>query len=448
MNENRIRIIHEGSSWGKDVLYWMNRDQRVHDNWALIYALDLAEGKGGKVKVIFCLLPEFAGASQRHLNFMIEGLKETVRELGEYGIEFVLVSGSPSEKIPEFIYTQGSSFQALITDFSPLRGKRAWNRRIAAGVSIPFIEVDAHNIVPVWTASPKQEYAAYTIRPKIRRLLAEYLEDFPVLKKQGPRLKNQDAFIEKEFRKISYSDRGGAISRFDPGEGAAGKMLLNFIVNRLSRYSSEKNDPTKDAVSDLSPYFHFGQLSPQRAALAVLEADASGEDKDAFLEELIVRRELADNFCYYNPRYDSAEGFPPWAVKTLEAHRRDLREYQYSAEIFETGETHDPLWNAAQMEMVKLGKMHGYMRMYWGKKILEWSEGPEKAMETAVYLNDAYSLDGRDPNGYTGIAWSIGGVHDRPWFERAVFGKIRYMNFGGCKRKFNVEKYMETIKSL
>ncbi len=170
--------------------------------------------------------------------------------------------------------------------------------------------------------------------------------------------------------------------------------------------------------------------------------------KDAFLEELIIRRELSDNFCFYNPRYDSFDGFPEWARKTLNEHRKDRRPYLYSLEQFETAQTHDKLWNAAQTEMVKRGKMHGYMRMYWAKKILEWTPSPEVAMEVAIHLNNRYELDGRDPNGYAGIAWSIGGVHDRAWNERNIFGKIRYMSYNGCKSKFNIEGYVEHVKSL
>ena len=158
---------------------------------------------------------------------------------------------------------------------------------------------------------------------------------------------------------------------------------------------------------------------------------------------MIIRRELSDNFCEYEKNYDYFEGFHHWAQKSLNEHRNDEREYIYTDEQFEEADTHDPLWNAAQNQMKTTGKMHGYMRMYWAKKILEWSPSPEIALQVAINLNDKYELDGRDPNGYTGIAWSIGGIHDRAWFERPVYGKIRYMNYNGCKSKFNVFKYIE-----
>lgn len=201
-------------------------------------------------------------------------------------------------------------------------------------------------------------------------------------------------------------------------------------------------------MSNLSSYLHFGQISAQRVALEVQPFIEYAESQKSFLEELIVRRELSDNFCFYNKYYDSFEGFPNWAKKTLNEHRNDKREFIYSLQQFEDAKTHDDLWNAAQIEMTTTGKMHGFMRMYWAKKILEWSASPEDALETAIYLNDKYELDGRDPNGYVGCAWSIGGVHDRAWAERPVFGKIRFMNYNGCKRKFDINSYIKKISLL
>ena len=228
-----------------------------------------------------------------------------------------------------------------------------------------------------------------------------------------------------------------------PGAQAAKLRLQSFLQDGLDDYGVNSNDPTLDRQSQLSPYLHFGQLSAQRTALEVLRRGGPAPQTEAFLEELIVRRELADNFCYYNPDYDNPAGFPAWAQQTLAEHLDDVRPYRYTAAEFEQAITHDPIWNAAQRQMVKTGKMHGYMRMYWAKKILEWSANPRQAMETAIYLNDRYELDGRDPNGYAGIAWSIGGVHDRAWGERQIFGKIRFMNDKGLKRKFAIDRYCE-----
>ena len=229
------------------------------------------------------------------------------------------------------------------------------------------------------------------------------------------------------------------------GETAAMQAAKCFVHSKLQNYPDTRNNPCLDGQSGLSPYLHFGQLAPQRLAWMVRFSEVPLEAKEIFLEELIVRRELADNFCLYEPSYDSLAGFPAWARKTLEEHRGDKRNYVYSLADFEESNTHEALWNACQYDLVQTGKLHGYLRMYWAKKILEWTCDPETALDCAIILNDRYSLDGRDPNGYTGIAWSVGGVHDRAWSERSVFGKIRYMNEAGCRRKFDVDGYIKSV---
>jgi len=314
-------------------------------------------------------------------------------------------------------------------------------------LGIPFYEVDSCNIVPCWLASGKAEYGAYTLRGKVKRLLPEFLREFPALQDGLPAWNGRVEGIDwKEAEKSLRVDRSvGEVDWLRPGSKAARKALLKFLDHRLAQYPDERNDPSKDGQSNLSPYLHFGQLSAERVALEVGKSDADDTAKEAFLEELIVRRELSDNFCYYNPRYDSFDCFPAWARRTLDKHRTDKRRYVYRLEELGNAETHDDLWNAAQMEMVRRGKMHGYMRMYWAKKVLDWTESPEDALRIAIHLNDRYELDGRDPNGYAGIAWSIGGVHDRAWPERPVFGNIRFMSYDGCKRKFNVKAYIAKV---
>mgnify|MGYP003316575619 FL=1 len=231
-----------------------------------------------------------------------------------------------------------------------------------------------------------------------------------------PRALLNDLKIDRNVQEISW---------LDPGEKKGIKVLKNFMNNRFDFSGELRNNPNEDNLSNLSPYIHFGQISAQNIAMKINEMEES-DGKKTFLEQLIVRRELAENFCYYNNDFDSFNGFHAWAKKTLNEHRADEREFLYSPAEFENAETHDDLWNAAQYQMVEKGKMHGFMRMYWAKKILEWTPDPEVALQTAIDLNDKYELDGRDPNGYTGIAWSIGGIHDRPWFERPVFGKVRF----------------------
>ncbi len=424
-------------------MYWMSRDQRSKDNWALLFAEELALKSNTPLAVAFCLVPEFAGATSRQYRFMLKGLKEVERNLLALQVPFFLLRGDPGTEILRFCEQNDAG--ALVTDFDPLRPKRQWKARLAEQMEIPFWEVDAHNIVPCWLASPKQEWAAYSFRPKIHRLLSGFLEEFPLLEKNPVTWKvsaeNDWAGSEKSIR----ADRIAEVSWIRPGEDAAAKHLGYFIAERLSSYDAQRNDPVRDGQSGLSPYLHFGQLSAQRVALDAL---ASMQEADAFAEELIVRRELADNFCYYNPSYDSMQGFPHWAKETLEEHERDRREYLYTTEELELARTHDHLWNAAQMEMAVRGKMHGYMRMYWAKKILEWTESPAEAMKIAIILNDRYELDGRDANGYTGIAWSIGGVHDRAWKERQIFGKVRYMSYKGASHKFDIQAYIRKVQEM
>jgi deoxyribodipyrimidine photo-lyase len=424
----------------------MSRDQRVDDNWALVYAMARASDCKSRPMVVFTLTRAYPNANLRHFDFMLRGLKEVEHRLGELNIEFALLTGEPAQTLPSFISTVRASL--LVSDFDPLVTKRQWKQDVCSRISIPHHEVDAHNIVPCWEASPKLEFGAYTLRPKIKKKLSHYLSDFPELSV----LPGNSIRPTTDWGRVAdwlEPDRGVRPVRWlQPGECEAIRRLNRFIEERLVDYWANRNDPTKSWQSDLSPYLHFGQLSAQRVAIEVLRADAPEADKAAFLDELIVRRELSDNFCLYNPHYSSFAGFPDWARETHRIHRFDVREYIYSLEDFERGLTHDPLWNAAQHQMVYTGKMHGYMRMYWAKKILEWTCCPEEALQFAIYLNDKYSLDGRDPNGYAGIAWSVGGMHDRAWPERPFFGKIRYMNYEGCKRKFDVDGYIRMVEKI
>lgn len=427
------------------ILYWMDRDRRTHDNWALLHAQKIALEQKQSLLVCYILPKTFLDSSWRHHDFMIKGLKETEKELAKQNIPFAAFLGNHEEKIPELI--KKHKIATLVRDFSPLNIISKWNTKIVQNIHIPFIEVDARNIIPAWTTSDKEEYAARTIRPKIHKLLPKYLVEFPKLKKHPYSYNNFKGdswdFISKN---LEVNRRIKPVDTFIPGEKAAKKVLDEFISKKISQnYKENRNDPNKNVLSNLSPYLHFGHISAARIALEVQKHTKDDENQEAFLEELIVRRELADNFCLYNKNYDNFSGFKPWAQKTLNDHRNDKREYTYSLKEFEEAKTHEPLWNAAQNEMRQTGKMHGYMRMYWAKKILEWTKTPEEAIKIAIYLNDAYSLDGRDSNGYTGIAWSIGGIHDRAWFERPIFGKIRYMNANGARRKFNTEKYIQNF---
>jgi deoxyribodipyrimidine photo-lyase len=420
----------------QQVVYWMSRDQRVEDNWALIFADGLSKDNNCTLKILFTLTDNFLLAQEKQFIFMLEGLKKLEKKLTCLNIEFIILKGK--EPYKEMIdYLNKNKVSAIITDFDPLKIKVKWREEVLKKIKIPFYMVDTHNIVPVWVASLKQEFAAYTIRPKINHLLGTYLTEFPKIKKKEKEIENKNNWKKLILKKQEYS--------FSSGDASAKEVLKVFIKERLEGYKNLRNDPSKEYQSDLSPYLHFGQISSQRIALEVIKSKKNEELKKSFLEELIVRKELADNYCYYNKNYDNFNGFPDWAKKTLNEHREDKREYLYTLKELEMSKTHDPLWNGAQKEMVKTGKMHGYLRMYWAKKILEWSKTPEDAQKHAIYLNDKHSLDGRDANGYTGIAWSIGGVHDRAWNEREIFGKIRFMSFNSTSKKFNLKEYIEKL---
>lgn len=419
----------------------MVRDKRVSDNWALLEAQKIAIENKVPLLVCFNYHNVYQEANERQYNFSFYGLQEVHKELEKLNIQFYLLKGSAETILSKFI--EEKKVGHLFTDFSPLKVYTNRLKRVVNKTIIPITQVDAHNIIPVWIASPKKEYAAYTIRPKIKKLLPVYLTDIPPLKRHPVKsdFLGSDINWNQIIESMNLDKSVRPVDWISPGEKCA-KDLLEKLKTQLVDYNEKRNNPNLDKLSNMSPYFHFGQIAPQRVALEIKNSNLPIDDKESFLEEMIVRRELADNFCFYEKNYDFFEGYHSWAQKSLNEHRNDEREYVYSPEEFEASLTHDDLWNAAQDEMKTRGKMHGFMRMYWAKKILEWSPSPELAQQTAINLNDKYQLDGRDPNGYTGIAWSIGGIHDRAWFERPVFGKVRFMNYNGCKRKFNVNEYI------
>ena len=426
---------------GGNVVYWMQRDRRFHNNWALIHAQNIAIKYKAPLTVFYSLNGNFANANPRQYGFLLRGLSETIEVFKKHNIPFHLRRGDVLTSLHNYISSSNTGY--LITDFSPLKVYKKRLNKIIEDIEIPVDMVDAHNIIPAWIVSDKQEFAAHTIRRKIHILLDSFLHSFPKVISHPFNVNIEHETIDPDaiLRELQIDNSVQEVNWINPGENEGKRSLKTYLNERMDVTGESRNDPNKDSLSNLSPYIHFGQLSAQEIALQVIATEDS-VGKDTFLEQLIVRRELSDNFCYYNDDYDSFNGFHSWAQKTLNEHREDQREYLYSSSEFENANTHDKLWNAAQHQMIVSGKMHGFMRMYWAKKILEWSEDPEAALQIAIDLNDKYELDGRDPNGYTGIAWSIGGIHDRPWFERPVFGKVRYMNYNGCKRKFDVNKYI------
>jgi len=459
-------LVHPGRVWRHGdsravrgpVLYWMHREHRAHDNWALLHAIGEAKAAGAPLAVVWCLSPRFLDAAYRQFHFLLRGMRGTAETLREHGIPFFLLQGDPADEVPRFAATHGTGL--VVTDFDVLRLKRAWLGQVREALACPLHEVDGRNVVPCRMASDKREYAARTLRPKIHRLLPEYLDPFPSLATEASgvaawKAPVPDAMAAPDWDALLAAhpaDRSvPALTGPDapvPGEEGARRTLETFLASRIHRYE-KRNDPNADAVSGLSPYLHFGMMAAQRVVQRVTASTAGSADARAsFIEELVVRRELADNFCLHTPDYDAVTCFPTWAQGTLDRHRDDPRPHLYDEAALEKARTADPLWNAAQTQLMRCGVIHGYMRMYWAKQLLLWTPTPEEAMRIAVRQNDRWALDGRDSNGYAGIAWSLGGVHDRPWGERPVQGTIRCMTYNGARGKFDVAAYIARMESL
>ena len=424
------------------ILYWMQQAQRVNYNQALNYSIQLANSKKLPLLVCFIVTP-FPEVQPAHYRFMLQGIKEVESALKEKNINFVIRMGN----ITKEVISLSEKAETLVMDRGYLRIQREWRKTVQKHVICPTRIIDTDTIIPVLEVSDKPEIAARTIRPRIKKLLGKYLINI-----SGICLEYGDLALStvKEFEQNQEVYRSYSIDEIDHaqyhlgGYSQAKNKLKHFIETKLSKYHISSNDPSLKNVSRLSPYLHFGQISSLEIALEVIKSKVVQEAKDAYLEQLIVRRELAVNFIWFNPDYDKYQhAVPHWAQTSLGLHEKDQREYIYSLEEFAQAKTHDPYWNAAQNEMLMTGIMHNYMRMYWGKKIIEWTESSQQAYEWMCRLNNKYQLDGRDASSFTGIAWCFG-LHDHPWKERAVLGKIRYMNAKGLERKFNIQKYAET----
>jgi deoxyribodipyrimidine photo-lyase len=450
IHPSRIQPLNSRSIQdGRYVLYWMQASQRVEYNHALEHAVGEANALNLPVVVAFGLTDRFPEANLRHYAFMLEGLEEVRKELDSRGIRFVL-----SHRSPELAATAMAEKAAfVVADRGYLRIQRQWRNHVAKNAPCAVVQVESEAVVPVETASPKEEYTAGTLRPKLQRILKGYLvplKERPVRKDSLSRRLDADSEgdLTSLLKKMKIDRAVQPVRAFRGGTARANALLEEFIAKKIRHYDELRNDPGLDYSSHLSPYLHFGQISPLAVALRVSgERSVPATAREAFLEELIVRRELSMNFVFYNEHYDAYESLPDWARKTLAEHAKDRREVLYGPEQWERAGTHDPYWNAAQREMMITGKMHNYMRMYWGKKILEWSRTPEEGFLTALRLNNRYEIDGRDPNGFAGVAWCFG-KHDRAWPERKVFGKIRYMNAAGLRRKFDMDAYLKKVSAL
>ncbi len=434
---------------GDYILYWMQAAQRVHYNHALEFAIDQANEKNLPLIVFFSLTPNFPEGNARHYYFLLEGLVQVEADLEDRGIEFVLWQGEPFKGVEKL----GKKARLVITDGGYLSVEKTWRKKAAKSLNCPLIEVETNTVLPVDLVSDKEEYAAFTFRKKMKPHLSNYLVEVRENDLKKKSLNNFDwpslglSDKDKIIEELKISAKPARVEGIKGGNKEALQCLGNFLDNSLDIYPEKGGDPAFDCQSGLSAYLHFGHISPLYIALKTRARESPGEE--AFLEQLLVRRELSFNFVNFNPYYMGPleKMLPEWAWNTLRTHEKDKRDYIYSPRELEQASTHDDYWNAAQQEMVLGGKMHGYMRMYWGKKILEWSKTPEEAFSTCLYLNNKYSLDGRDPNSFAGVSWCFG-KHDRAWTERDIFGKVRYMNAKGLERKFDMGKYLERVGEL
>jgi deoxyribodipyrimidine photo-lyase len=438
---------------GKCVVYWMQRAQRGVDNHAVDIAVQVANALELPLVVYFAAIRNFPHANLRHYAFLNQGLPDIEEDLAARNIAFVM-RRAPQEAHERLLAEVDAAL--LIGDENPLRDPERWRKELAARIAIPFWTVDADVIVPQRLIETAQ-YGAYTIRPRLYRLLPEFLEPYANGKAQyawkRPKELHADSVHEDITRDWTELDRSvEPIEAWKGGTHAGRKRLQRFTGTMLRDYEAQRNHPELDGTSAMSPYLHFGHVGPLTIALAVekaVKADpALAAARDSYFNELIVWRELAVNFVRFTPKYDSWECAEPWAKRTIAEHARDQREQLYTRAQLESAETHDELWNAAQIQMLRFGWMHNVLRMYWAKKILEWTPDAKTAVEWSVYLNDKYFLDGRDPNGYAGIAWAMVGKFDRAWGERPVFGKIRYMSGASTGRKFDAKRYIRQMHGL
>ncbi len=455
IHDERIKTLNDKQTRaGKYVLYWMQSSQRAEYNYALEFAIQQANELNLPLLVGFGIMDDYPDANLRHYTFMLQGLQDTQKTLAKRGIKMVVQHGNPAD-----VAIKLSKDAALVVvDRGYLKPAKSWREKAAKEMSCKLIQVETDVVVPVDSVSDHAEFAARTIRPKITRLLDKFIQ--PVEK---VRLKHKS--LELAISGFDLSDITKLANRlkldksvlpvdtpYSGGQTTARKTFSEFLEHRFKTYVPNRNQPQTSDTSYMSRYLHFGNISPLEIVFMLKEKGSvtktlGQENIDSYIEEVIVRRELAINFCNFNPNYDSYDCIPTWAKKTLNEHRHDQRTYLYSLEQLEKAETHDSYWNAAQKEQIYTGYMHNYMRMYWGKKILEWSATPEEAFKNALYLNNKYFIDGRNANGFVGVAWCFG-LHDRPWGERAIFGMVRYMNAAGLEGKADPKAYVKKVEEL
>lgn len=434
---------------GDFALYWMSAAVRTQDNEALEFAIGRANATGRRLAVLFVLDPSYPEAQQRHFEFLRQGLDDVTTGLAQRNVKFVVRIGAIADQVLDV----AADATEIVTDRTYLRHQRSTLRQVVERSGKPVTEVESAVIVPTHVTSDKREYAARTIRPKIH----DHLESFLKLP--------ETVTLEKESRNLSIEGSTGAdlddtIAALDDGDSVQTRTRLftggqfqaratldAFIDDLLPTYDDERNKPELGNVSHMSMYLHFGHISPVRVATEINGSGSPTDKIDSYIEELVVRRELGFNYVEFEPDYDKYSSLPEWARTTLDEHRSDTRDHVYTRSELETAQTHDRYWNAAMIQLRETGYLHNYMRMYWGKKILEWTNAPEYAYRTVLTLNNRHLYDGRDPNSYGNVGW-VFGLWDRAWQERNVFGKTRSMTASGLERKADPDAYVRRISEI
>lgn len=431
----------------KYILYWMQQSQRAEWNHAFEYAVRCARALDRPVLAVFGLMDDYPEANARHYTFMLQGLQQARDDFKKRDTKLLLRFGSPDQ------VAIGAAKDAclVVCDRGYLRHQRQWRREVAQSIDCPLVQVESDVVVPVETASDKREYAARTIRSGLMEKYTDFLDEprrlMPPKNSLYLSVTGEDfSQIDDLVGRMSIDQEVEAVSEhFRGGTQEAKKIFRNFLSDHLLQYDDTRSQPQTRHVSHMSKYLHFGQISPVYLINEIRQH--SGKNADSFIEEMLVRRELAVNFCYYEKNYDSMQALPDWAAETLDAHRDDERGHHYTRKELEAADTHDPYWNAAMLEMKHTGYMHNHMRMYWGKQILAWTNTPSYAYQTAKYLNNKYFLDGRDCNSFSNLLWLFG-LHDRAWQEREVFGKVRIMTRGGLESKIDTGAYLDFVEQL
>ena len=400
INPARIFEFNNKPIKNGEIIYLCEREIRAKDNFALHFAIQKSEELNLPLKIIH---PKVNYEYQPKQVFIDNQIIQAKKQFRQIGLDFEIIEKSPAEIIKNLRPA------LIIFDFNPIL-----KRKYLKNADFKIYEIDGHNIIPARFVSDKQEYSAATLRRKIYYNIYPFLTEFDNLTTEK---------VEADY------------------------VLENFIKNKLQYYAEYKNDISKDVLSGLSKYINLGFISSQRVALEVIKSGVSDINKEVFLEELVVRKELADNFCLYSKNYKDFTSIPNWAKVSLENHMYDIRPYIYSTEELEKAKTHDTLWNATQIQLIREGTIHGYLRMYWAKKILEWTPSPKEGLKTAIYLNDKYAYDSPSANGYTGILWAIAGLHDRAFIYYPITGKIRRMTYDSIKRKYDLGDYLQKYVS-